>query len=151
MLKTETIRWGGEISRLDLINTICVRVVEVIDPKLSEVVFHCSRHGQYQLVEVWLLPAYEQYWSKAALDRATLNSTAELLAIYSGKNQPLRHKMRRARELIQQNFLPHATGQRLHWHYSVQKPFGEDKPVLSILCGSHKALERIFDLNLRTR
>lgn len=143
--------WGRELARLDLINTIGIRGVEVKDERLSPVVPFCKTHGTTRLTEVWLLPETEWFWRIPVLNQATVNSAEELLGFYSGADVKLRHKMFFMRDKLHTAFFPLEDPQELRWNYSIQHPFGHDRPVLSIILGTAQALAQLYARGIRTR
>ncbi len=138
-----------ELSEIDQLSFLKLRVVAIDDPNLSPVTPYLKRRGPNRLCEVWLLPQDEWGFSERALVAATVNSAEEVCSMYDGTDTRFRHKMQSLRQRLQAMFFSYTAPTDLSWHYSVlERKAG---PVISIVFGTQNALAHLYADGIRRR
>lgn len=136
------------IERFDQHNSAWLRAILKEDTPVAIFSNQLTLPG-HQLYEVWLLPEGAQFITPDFLEAACFNSVAELLKRYQFDETDFKVHAAGIEGRLVSDFGIGLKPNVTHFHYSVLET--KDGPVISVVFGSYKAMEKMYDRDLRLR
>ena len=136
------------IEHFDQHNSVWLRAVLKTDTAVAQL-SNTLMFPHAQLYEVWLVPEDAEYITPAFLDAASFNSPKELLKRYQFEQTDFKLHAAGIEGRLVSDF-----GVGLHptaacFHCSLLET--QNGPVISVVFGSHRGMEAMYNRNLRTR
>lgn len=105
--------------------------------------------SHHELAEIWLIPEDEPAISSTFLEKATMNSVAELFSFYNPADVRSGDEAYFLQEKLLDGFFPQLPYSETTWHYSIKET--EAGPVISIVFGNYHAMNKMYDKGIRPR